>query len=621
MNKKREKITYKKLVNYLTKQPYLVWNTIEMALLSEEDDTDSFEDAFDFDDFFDNEVETTTISQVQAKMFGHVEKKMIGNLLQNEGAVYISGSTTEEKFVKTMEAIFDISISKIIGGTLIYEENGFDVVASFTLLDKDEKKWSNLKISTSTKRKDLIKYYYDYFFFETFKNKFNITEFETKFKTKLQKGFDLESFQIQYMSIFILATKLLDKGEIDFFESHYVNTNASGRSDSEAIKSWNFYDCQLKKAGMGSNSKGLDEPFTILQLIRDDANDEIFFESYDYYIDKIIDLKTNDRYPSLIPISKYDNQFFGKEPELKKILEISKSPYSGWSGKVIPLKIMVDNPIDDESQILMLNTPTAKEFYKNRDKDVYIESDEKIEFISELIKRIENGINVWYDFEGFSLTMAPLRGTLPFQQIVAQVSIITTKGIEKYTTGVNDNFVYDTLNYSNDFYVDIIKNIYNSEANSYIVFNKAYENARLKEMVVNLEYNNHPEWEKCSEMVETIIEKTVDLLDCFSCSLRKTPVILIPSLKGLYSIKKVEKFITEKYPHLLDLEFSNVSYSSLDIKNGAQAMDILNNRALGNIGDNSWVKQKEFLKKYCENDVKSMITVYYLIKELRQKYN
>lgn len=607
---KNKKISYSKLQSLLIKQPFLVWSSID-SLENEEDE----DDIFDFDDFLDVEVETTTISQVQAKMFGSVEKKFITKYSDEHNAILIVGQNNEERYSNTIKALFDKSIDVLINPVFMIQYNGYKIIANYSIFSKREMKISNFKISTSTKRKDIIKFFYDYHFFTFFKNLFNKDDFEENYKFKLGDDNSWLQKEINDLEIIVLATKLFEKGEIDFFTSDHINTGTTSRSDSEAIKNWNFYDAQIKKVGKGLNAKGNnDEDHSIIDIVKSNCHKIIMFDDFKYYIDKIIELNESELYKSVQTISEKDVSVFAPEPEFKKILEINDSFYQGWSNKVIPKKYISENPDGNEMGIYLSELETAKQIIKLINKEVDIEiSEENENIVKDLINKINKGINVWYDFEGFSLVEPPLRGILPFQQVVAQVSIITTEGTKKSDIGISDNFVYDTLNYTNDFFVDIINNIYNKKASNYIVFNRGYENARLKEMVANLNNSKHKCADECKEKVEEMINKTIDLADYFFCSVNKTPIITIPSLKGMYSIKKIEKFITEKKANLLSMEFSNIAYSTLEIKNGTQAMDILNNRALGNIGDASWKEQVEYLKQYCENDVKSMITVYYLI--------
>lgn len=69
--------------------------------------------------------------------------------------------------------------------------------------------------------------------------------------------------------------------------------------------------------------------------------------------------------------------------------------------------------------------------------------------------------------------------TNPHQQLVNQVSIIQTiNGNETYTK----NLVFDTFEFKYQDLVEIIENIYSDKSDYYIVYNKAYENTRNKEI-------------------------------------------------------------------------------------------------------------------------------------------
>lgn len=86
---------------------------------------------------------------------------------------------------------------------------------------------------------------------------------------------------------------------------------------------------------------------------------------------------------------------------------------------------------------------------------------------------------IWYDYEGFSSILPVLTFTNPHQQLVNQVSIIQTiNGNETYTK----NLVFDTFEFKYQDLVEIIENIYSDKSDYYIVYNKAYENTRNKEI-------------------------------------------------------------------------------------------------------------------------------------------
>ena len=53
------------------------------------------------------------------------------------------------------------------------------------------------------------------------------------------------------------------------------------------------------------------------------------------------------------------------------------------------------------------------------------------------------------------------------------------------------------------------------------------------------------------------------------------------------------------------------NYKSLNVQNGSQAQDKINNRFFGVIDDKKWKAIEKNLKQYCENDVRAMIALEY----------
>ncbi|VEU70034.1 UU173 family protein [Mycoplasmopsis glycophila] len=92
-------------------------------------------------------------------------------------------------------------------------------------------------------------------------------------------------------------------------------------------------------------------------------------------------------------------------------------------------------------------------------------------------------------------------------------------------------------------------------------------------------------------------------------------MISIKFLKYFFSIKKIEKYITE---NKIILRNMIKPYSSLkEVQKGTDAMEKAIQRYLGSIGDNLW--NDVFvpnLKIYCENDVRAMMMVYDFVIEL-----
>jgi hypothetical protein len=82
--------------------------------------------------------------------------------------------------------------------------------------------------------------------------------------------------------------------------------------------------------------------------------------------------------------------------------------------------------------------------------------------------------------------------TLPYQQLVFQVSVIKT--VNDKITDTN-NMVVDPKGIEYKDFCGIIDAIYSEEADAYVVYNKSYENSKLQSMIdifykQNLSQNN-----------------------------------------------------------------------------------------------------------------------------------
>ena len=231
----------------------------------------------------------------------------------------------------------------------------------------------------------------------------------------------------------------------------------------------------------------------------------------------------------------------------------------------------------------------------------------------------KNKYFVWMDFEGFTSTFPIMDYHKPWLQLVSQVSIVKTRWdvkINNYEIFYSNDYVYDPLHYSHDILIQIINDIYDKNANAYVVYNKGYERARLTEIknYLMLYFNNDSSnkynskfRENIFNKIDEIIVKILDLQDFTYMNNPKDfmkPLISIGFTKGRYSIKLFEKFITK---YNIDIKNKIIPYANLDVQNGAMALELANLRAINRIGDLEWFKKCEDLKLYCHNDVIAMI--------------
>lgn len=247
------------------------------------------------------------------------------------------------------------------------------------------------------------------------------------------------------------------------------------------------------------------------------------------------------------------------------------------------------------------NLSFIPDFPKDQD---YIIFQEAIDHYQELKNK---KVKVYYDFESVSLPFPYLENTQPYMQIVLQLSLIRTRdGIEEKPT---NNLIIDPLELSINFFKQIIDAIYVDEPSvAYIVYNKSFENTRLKEMAALIQEDEY------TFKVASIIDRTIDLANWFAYG--NKPHIIHKKLKGFHSIKKVNELI----PRDIAEQTGTKNYSDLKkCQNGVMAQSLLLSRAL--ITDKAtdeinWKKNKDFMYAYCENDVRNMLAVELYIEKL-----
>ena len=241
-------------------------------------------------------------------------------------------------------------------------------------------------------------------------------------------------------------------------------------------------------------------------------------------------------------------------------------------------------------------------------------------------ENLDNKKKVYFDFESLNTAIRVIDDYPPFMQTVNQVSVVyDLDGDEDITEA--EPIVIDPLNgiTKQDFkmIVDRIlppckkesfedKKKYWSQF-KYIVYNKGFEDVRLKEMMF---YINEQEY---YEKILIIKQNMVDLADLFTIVRPKgAPKFLVfKELKGFYSIKKVLPLV-EKYDHDAFTRAGCVSYKiDLNVHNGTQAQSLSTRRFFNKIdSDEDWEKNVIDLKKYCNNDVRAMVAVEYFVRDL-----
>lgn len=585
MNNKH--ITWKHLQKFLTCQEYYVWNDFSLKVDLEDNDTENFW-SLDFDE---NDKEEANYIEVHKNGFNIVQKRFnewIKEKYKRKNIFIIKEKNLELKIAKTKEAMDDNNIDVILFPVFEYK-NG---VSKPTLFDKGNRKMSNLNINTSTKRVDYIRAYFDY-------------EIITKNK-----------YKIENISIYTIEIKDFEENdEITFDETFYANTGMTKpKPKSRTIPS-------LKESALSSEEKEGNTIFEkirnkrILNLKSNSKKEQIYFVNIDTYLDGIEGAKNAKR----VLLNHEDITLWGTNKYFNEIALEDFEDLLPLSGTLLKKKKILES---------IGNKEFLDDFYQEHKvtKNIVNKVDEiNYEELEKILNLLDNKNVVWYDFEGFSLPFPIMPYTLPYQQLIFQVSVIKTE--KNKITNVN-NFIVDPkyIDYNNFF--EIIDSIYSKDAEAYVVYNKTYENSKLNaisEIFYKHELKQHSTFfsekvKKYNNKIRIIIDRTVDLLDLFkTTSLSgQLPPIFLWELYGFSSIKKIEKYITKKD---IDLEVMIKPYSQLVVQNGLMAMSKAIDRNQGGIGDEEWKETSEELKKYCENDVRAMLMVYHFAKKLLEEKN
>ena len=546
MNKEHEYIKYKHFLKALTCQRFFIWNDLEEIKNNDFSKEDNLEN---FWEEVQMEEVQTSASEIVALTFSKFNSFLMELLTKDKNNyVIVKGKTIEEKMQSTKELL---KLDKILIGPIFEYQNC--VSSPFAFYNKN-KIIINIKYSTKTKRRDFLKAFYDY-------------------------SIICQSTNVDDYHLYLPRVKDYKKNEIDLFPTNKLHFQKSGDVPGALNKNWeekNIKVIETLKGNLANN--------------KTKTKQNIFFPNFQSVIKRIEDAKKVTK-PNFEELS-YDNT----NSKWNELLEYLNNDFAWANGKIISKKSIIEEnePIDSTAW----NAIT-------KHKNAYI-PDEQKEKVEKIINEIKNVKEVvWYDFEGFSLPYAPLDNVLPFHQIVFQVSKIITfqnKEIHK------ENIVIDPQKITLDDLYMIIESVYSGQKDKYVVYNKTYENTRLKEMVKLLDESNHPETKKAEEMVDFIVENTIDLYELFVLnSKNKKPLVVLHDQKGRTSIKNVEKHISQNnilLPRLI------IPYANLEVSNGLMAMEIAIKRSLNLIGQQEWTKKEEKLKKYCENDVKAMIMVY-----------
>lgn len=232
---------------------------------------------------------------------------------------------------------------------------------------------------------------------------------------------------------------------------------------------------------------------------------------------------------------------------------------------------------------------------------------------------------VYFDFETLNPAIRAADSSLPFTQVVTQCSIIKDFGDGIERQGSN-NLIIDPVEINDNWYKKIIDDIYSgpepiydknektysindNDEFSYVVYNKSFEQTRLKEIKAKLN-------DKLYDLkIDSIIKNIYDIADFFKISSKNGYALFFEELKGFYSIKKVLPLIEKHAPHIFN-NTNCLDYNSLEISNGKICQEKTAQRFFEKLSKEEWIKNEDKLKIYCENDVRAMVAVEYFVKEI-----
>lgn len=339
------------------------------------------------------------------------------------------------------------------------------------------------------------------------------------------------------------------------------------------------------------------------------------YEEFDHVIEKLWEIKkslnNSDFITSDIHLSYDDMPEFLNNPfknELKTLYSL-KNSFFKYSGNSLRLTNQNIDSFIKKGYWNSINNYEMLEFEHSNNfsifkKHPYIYDYDKFQ---SLLNQLKDKC-VYFDFETINTGFRVVDNSLPFMQIVTQVSVIKKHNLD-YKNLECQNLMIDPLKIDNNWFKQIVDSLYSGNDYSYVVYNKSFEVTRLKEIQ---EFINE---EKYTEMINVIISNIYDIADFFD--IRKK-IVIHPDLYGYYSIKKVLPLIEKNAKHIFE-QVNCLDYKSLEISNGLICQNKTKGRFFGLVDDNEWNHVVSESKKYCENDVRAMIAVELFIKEYISK--
>ena len=468
-----------------------------------------------------------------------------------------------------------------------------------------------------------------------------------------------ENYYIDDYYLCLIKYELSKLRELSFVLTRNCSTSKSG-FDTQGVKKLDLsFEEKIKvKAAIkeGISSSFSNKDCSIKSLLGNEQSlkprsAKIYDEFYEQYlasddkfwsiIDELYNFAPSGKYPSLEPNICYKSKVKNNDYWLAlrdyyyflyDTKGVNKFPALQFSGNFIHYKDAIDycnnqgilNKTDDEFIKWMVDVATAdKESVEKRmmkylkgvcyHSSIYNCSYEEtsVLFFNKLKPK-----KVYFDFESLNIATRAVNNYPPFMQVVNQVSIIFDHGDKNLK--LVPYIVVDPINgISKDDFKMIIdsimpdKHLNKCREYSYVVYNKSFEQTRLKEMA---QYINEPIY---NQKVEIIISNIYDLADLFNIKSTENIAVIFKELKGFYSIKKILPLV-EKYDlkSFKDTGCKNYKTELEQITNGGEAQSASTKRFFGLLNDKEWAITKENLGKYCDNDVRAMIAVEYFLRNI-----
>lgn len=722
MIKKDKKINKNKYVKSFYCQDYFLWHTedefknkyMNTSLNEDEKNDDPEEDENEYwKIFLDSYEESLTSVNSPAKIFGKVEEQAykwaVNELFKGLKIAYVSAKNkTEVKIEDTKKLLKDNTNDVVMNATIGYfTQNEFLVSCQIFAIDKKNKKVYLFKPSPKTTLTSLLEVDFAY----NVLKKSGITDYENFYliiidnmlplKRGESKFFPTENCEMAKAPSIVSDVKYKKIKPVVSKKGDYFKDKRSIESYLRKGLQFTNMDAPLLIDGESKKIKTIKIKYTdcikrrqSLRKVFPEVNDGKFFFAFQGAKNAIFneEAELNDFDET---IKRIENAYKVKEPDFSYLNSMDVLPpeknkdYSKFEKNNLLLRdykkfllgdeyifnMQLNNALRDDSNLEISPYEKFLKFKINVKTANQINDFFNIKVIERYLSQfhIKDNKIVWYDYESFTSPLPIIDNLKPYAQAVNQVSIIETKN-GKIIKDSEEDIVIDPQKIDTIDLIMILKNLYDRQGDYYVVYNKAFENSRNKE-IAQLAIDNENDENFVNELKsklgispkdvkkysDFIKNKTIDLIDLYKSESDNTGILIqiqnspkngykpiynlstkgnivntkadvsnlinpefakkifsfnifLKDLKGMFSIKKVEKFITK---NAIKLEHLIIPYSDLiEIQNGLNAMEAAIKRYCGLTGDNVWNETVKNLKKYCHNDVKAMIMAFNFVEKI-----